>query len=134
MTCVPIGCGHEGIVRAKEQLIRKALEPRLGKAIEFEEWHRGEPLDKAAARAPSATSLQIVNWWGSRGGHMGFSPVMPPGGALARKTFRAMKARFEEHGLDWCCQSNANWSPLGVAGAGGGCTLGNKILPLGQGG
>lgn len=26
---------------------------------------------------------------------------MPPDGALARKTFRAMKARFEEHGLDY---------------------------------
>jgi len=93
--------GHEGIVRAKEQLVRKALEPHLGKPIEFVEWHRGDPIEDSAAGRPSALALQIVNWWGGRGGHMGFSPVMPPDGALAKKTFRAMKARFEEHGLDY---------------------------------
>ncbi|OJY71316.1 MAG: FAD-linked oxidase [Sphingobium sp. 66-54] len=93
--------GHEGTVRAKEKLVRQALEPHLGKPLEFVEWRRGEPLDTSAARRPSAVALQIVNWRGGRGGHMGFSPVMPPDGQLAHKQFRAMKARFEEHGLDY---------------------------------
>ena len=45
--------------------------------------------------------LQIVNWHGGRGGHVGFSPVMPPDGALALAQARRMKARFEEAGLDY---------------------------------
>ena len=93
--------GQEGVVKAKEQIVRKAIEPHLGKPLEFVEWHRGEPIEQSAAGRPSAVALQIVNWRGGRGGHMGFSPVMPPDGALARKQFRAMKTRFEEFGLDY---------------------------------
>lgn len=93
--------GHEGVVKAKADIIRKALEPHLKAPIEFTEWKQGEPLENSAARKPSALALQIVNWHGGRGGHMGFSPVMPPNGTLAYKQFRAMKGRFDEHGLDY---------------------------------
>jgi 4-cresol dehydrogenase (hydroxylating) len=93
--------GHESMVRAKEALIRQALEPQLGRALKFEPWHPGDPIEKSGQRPPSAVALQIVNWHGGRGGHIGFSPVMPPDGALATRQFRRMKARFEEFGLDY---------------------------------
>jgi len=93
--------GHENVVKAKEDIVRRALEPHLGKPLEFREWRRGDPIEKSAAGRPSAVALQIVNWRGGRGGHIGFSPVMPPDGALALRQFHSMKARFEEHGLDY---------------------------------
>jgi mono/diheme cytochrome c family protein len=55
----------------------------------------------SAARIPSALPPQIVNWFGGRGGHVGFSPVMPPDGALALERFHGMRARFEQFGLDY---------------------------------
>jgi hypothetical protein len=55
----------------------------------------------SAARIPSALPRQIVNWFGGRGGHVGFSPVMPPDGALALERFHGMRARFEQFGLDY---------------------------------
>lgn len=93
--------GQEGVVKAREQLLRQALEPRLGKPLEFRTWHRGEPIEKSAAGRPSAVALQIVNWMGGRGGHVGFSPVMPPDGRLALDQFHRMKGRYEEFGLDY---------------------------------
>ncbi|HWW63834.1 MAG TPA: FAD-dependent oxidoreductase [Sphingomonadaceae bacterium] len=93
--------GQEEVVKAKEKLLRRAMEPHLGKPLEFETWQRGDPIEKSSAGRPSVVALQIVNWRGGRGGHIGFSPVMPPDGKLATKQFRAMKARFEEYGLDY---------------------------------
>ena len=46
-------------------------------------------------------ALHIVNWHGGRGGHIGFSPVMPPDGQLAMTQARQMKQRFDEFGLDY---------------------------------
>ena len=43
-----------------------------GKELVFDTWHRGEPLEKSAAPRPNVLALQIVNWFGGRGGHIGF--------------------------------------------------------------
>lgn len=93
--------GYEGTVKAHMRVIRDMIEPRLGKALEFTEWRQGDPAEQSARGIPTVLPLQIVNWHGGRGGHVGFSPVMPPDGALALAQARRMKARFEEAGLDY---------------------------------
>ena len=93
--------GYEDAIKVHADVIRKVLEPKLGRQLEFETWRQGEPYGKSARPAPSVLPLQIVNWRGGRGGHIGFSPVMPPDGQLALEQFRRMKARFEEFGLDY---------------------------------
>jgi 4-cresol dehydrogenase (hydroxylating) len=45
--------------------------------------------------------LQNANWHGGRGGHIGFSPVMPATGALAMAQFRRSYARYREYGMDY---------------------------------
>jgi 4-cresol dehydrogenase (hydroxylating) len=50
----------------------------------------------------SAPTLERALRAGGRGGHIGFSPVMPPEGSVALEQFHRMKARFEEFGLDYC--------------------------------
>ena len=93
--------GHEARVEADMALLRKVLEPRLGKPLEFTTWRKGEPIEQSARGIPSVLALHIVNWHGGRGGHIGFSPAMPPDGALAFAQAKRMKARFEEFGLDY---------------------------------
>jgi 4-cresol dehydrogenase (hydroxylating) len=93
--------GHEPVIRAKEQIVRAAIEPDLGKPLDFKLWRRGDPIENSGAGVPGTLPLQIVNWRGGRGGHVGFSPVMPPDGQLALDAFRRNKARYEEFGLDY---------------------------------
>jgi 4-cresol dehydrogenase (hydroxylating) len=50
---------------------------------------------------PSATALQIINWRGGRGGHLGFSPVLPPTSEHVLKQFHSTKKRYEEIGVDY---------------------------------
>jgi 4-cresol dehydrogenase (hydroxylating) len=49
----------------------------------------------------SAPTLERALRAGGRGGHIGFSPVMPSEGTVALEQFHRMKARFEEFGLDY---------------------------------
>jgi 4-cresol dehydrogenase (hydroxylating) len=42
-----------------------------------------------------------VNWHGGRGGHLGFSPVMPHDGAQAFAQYQRTRARYREFGLDY---------------------------------
>jgi 4-cresol dehydrogenase (hydroxylating) len=93
--------GYTEAVEAHARVVRRALEPHLRTELKFDIWHRGEPLENSAAPRPNVLPLQIVNWFGGRGGHMGFSPVMPPDGKLALEQFHRMKARFEQFGLDY---------------------------------
>ena len=53
------------------------------------------------AGVPFVLPLNVANWLGGRGGHIGFSPVMPPSGKLAWEAFLKRKTRFEAENLDY---------------------------------
>jgi 4-cresol dehydrogenase (hydroxylating) len=93
--------GVEEAIRGNAKAVSQALEPHLGQPLDWTPWRQGEPYDQSSRAKPSVNSLQVVNWRGGRGGHIGFSPVMPPDGALALDQFRRMKARHDEHGIDY---------------------------------
>jgi 4-cresol dehydrogenase (hydroxylating) flavoprotein subunit len=57
--------------------------------------------DGAQQPGPSTYPLQMANWFGGRGGHIGFSPVMPCDGRLIREQFERTRRRFQEFGLDY---------------------------------
>ncbi|MEY4760206.1 MAG: hypothetical protein RLZZ200_62 [Pseudomonadota bacterium] len=54
-----------------------------------------------AVPGPSTYPLQMVNWFGGRGGHIGYSPVMPADGKLVFEQFERTRRRFIEFGLDY---------------------------------
>ena len=41
------------------------------------------PEDLSAQGVPTTMGLQCVNWYGGRGGHLSFAPVLPQDGKLA---------------------------------------------------
>ena len=93
--------GNEESIRGDAKAVDRALTPHLGHALDWKAWRRGDPYEMSPRAAPSVTALQIVNWRGGRGGHIGFSPVMPPDGQLALEQFRKMKAHNEAFGIDY---------------------------------
>ena len=93
--------GYPEAIKAHAEVVRRAVEPHLKEALRFSTWHRGEPIKRSGAGVPDLLSLQIANWRGGRGGHIDFSPVMPPDGKLALEQVHRMKQRFNEFGFDY---------------------------------
>ncbi|MDR2215366.1 MAG: FAD-binding oxidoreductase [Nevskiaceae bacterium] len=54
-----------------------------------------------AQRGPTTYPLQMTNWFGGRGGHIGFSPAMPSDGRLVQEQFERTRRRYIEFGLDY---------------------------------
>ena len=52
-------------------------------------------------RSQHQPALQIINWRGGRGGHLGFSPVLPASSEHVLKQFHSTKKRYEEIGVDY---------------------------------
>ena len=99
--------GDPAVVEAKQKIVAAAIEPRLGSKLEWRFWRRGESRDTIPGHLlpflgiPIVLPLISVNWPGGRGGHVGFSPILPADGELAYAAFLRRKRRYEEHGLDY---------------------------------
>ncbi|TNE38789.1 MAG: FAD-binding oxidoreductase [Sphingomonadales bacterium] len=93
--------GHEGVVTAQIDLIRKLFEPKMGRELKFQTWRKGDPEEQSAQGIPTTMGLQCVNWYGGRGGHLSFAPVLPADGKLAFAYAKKIKAYYEEIGQDY---------------------------------
>lgn len=94
--------GHPEVNDLNARIVKEAIAKHA--QVEFRErrWHRGEPIARdAGAGIPSVNALQVVNWRGGRGGHIGFSPISPASGDHAIKQYRLARRRYEEHGFDY---------------------------------
>ena len=54
-----------------------------------------------AQPGPTTYPLQMVNWYGGRGGHIGYSPVMPADPKLVQEQFERTRRRYQQFGLDY---------------------------------
>ncbi|MBN8830612.1 MAG: FAD-binding oxidoreductase [Sphingomonadales bacterium] len=93
--------GHAATVKAQVEILRALFEPRIGKPLNFELWEQGDAPDKSARGIPTTVGLQSVNWYGGRGGHLSFAPVMPSDGKLILDYARKIKAYYEQVGQDY---------------------------------
>ncbi len=89
--------GYADVNEANLKLVQAALQPHLAQAL---------PVTRAMsaqqpARGPSVNALKVANWYGGRGGHVSFSPVVPAIGAAVRDQYRRTRARYVEHGIDY---------------------------------
>lgn len=89
-------------VQAHRKAVEAAIAPHTAQRFSVREWRKGEPHSEGlGAPQPSVFPLQIVNWHGGRGGHVGFSPALPASGKLVMEQFHRTRARFKEYGVDY---------------------------------
>lgn len=111
--------GAQGVVAAKAKLISAAVKEAGIASGEWATWRKGDVFGLSKAGIPSTRDMAMIDWYGGRGGHLGFSPVMPSNGKLAAEQFRRTRKRYEEFGVDY----------YGAFGVGGRQTVAvNEIL------
>jgi 4-cresol dehydrogenase (hydroxylating) len=65
-------------------------------------WVRGDPPEGSPVTGvPVSFPLANANWHGGRGGHIGFSPVLPAKGSLALDQFKRTYAIYQRFGMDY---------------------------------
>ncbi|MGB3798133.1 MAG: FAD-binding oxidoreductase [Alteraurantiacibacter sp.] len=94
--------GSEEIVDASMKVLDSAFadKPILSKLPA--KWTRGDPPEGSPLTGvPVSFPLANANWHGGRGGHKGYSPVLPPRGDLAMDQFRRTYDLYEKYGMDY---------------------------------
>ncbi len=92
--------GDKRLNQARAAIIKEAFAKQTDAKFVEVEWNRGDPVPAMdpTMGVPSAVALQMGNWVGGRGAHMGFSPIVPATsdhvlGQLKRS--RAIMAKYD---------------------------------------
>jgi 4-cresol dehydrogenase (hydroxylating) flavoprotein subunit len=95
--------GDDTVNRAKADVVKKAFQPHLQVAPTEEHWKSGEPLSQydVTAGVPSAVALQMGDWVGGRGAHMGFSPVVPASSQHVLGQLRRSRRIIADYDVDF---------------------------------
>ena len=94
--------GREDVNRAAYRVLEEAMGNAGPMLIKPTSWVKGEPLEYTGwTGTPMTFPMQNVNWYGGRGGHIGFSPIIPQDGDAALAQFRRTYARYQEYGMDY---------------------------------
>lgn len=111
--------GSESVIAAKARLVSEAARKVGISGGDWRTWRQGDDFAQSKAGIPGTRDMMMVNWLGGRGGHLGFSPIMPSDPKLAAAQFRRNRARYQEFGIDY----------YGAFGVGGRQTVAvNEIL------
>ncbi|MEN9705635.1 MAG: hypothetical protein RLZZ393_1514 [Pseudomonadota bacterium] len=96
--------GRETVAKANLEILEKAIKAIKPMALKPFAWRPGEaysPTNGGWMGVPMTFPMQSTNWFGGRGGHIGFSPVLPQNGKLALEQFHRTYARYKEFGMDY---------------------------------
>jgi 4-cresol dehydrogenase (hydroxylating) len=95
--------GDEAVNRAKADLIEKAFSAHLQAPAQEELWRAGEPVSAydVTVGVPAAVALQMADWVGGRGAHMGFSPVVPATSSHVLGQLHRSRKIIAEHDVDF---------------------------------
>src|SRR5690606_34015321 len=94
--------GREEVNKAAYKVLEKAMNDIKTMAIKPTTWVKGQPLEYSGwTGTPITFPMQNANWYGGRGGHIGFSPIIPQDGTKALEQFQRTYARYKEFGMDY---------------------------------
>ena len=96
--------GREAITNATYPILEEAIARIKPMAVKPQLWRRGDPVPPPQGGwmgVPMTFPMQNINWFGGRGGHIGFSPILPQSGALAMAQFRRTYQRYREFDMDY---------------------------------
>lgn len=94
--------GHLDVVEAAQKVLDRAFDKQPIQSKRSALWKRGDPPEGSPVTGvPVSFPLANANWHGGRGGHVGYSPVLPPRGDLAMDQFRRTYALYQKFGMDY---------------------------------
>jgi 4-cresol dehydrogenase (hydroxylating) flavoprotein subunit len=100
---VQVRCyGHLEVVEAALRVLDRAFGDKPILSKKPARWVRGDPPEGSPVTGvPVSFPLANANWHGGRGGHVGYSPVLPPRGDLAMDQFKRTYALYQKYGMDY---------------------------------
>jgi 4-cresol dehydrogenase (hydroxylating) flavoprotein subunit len=95
--------GDEGLNKARAEVIKKAFKAKLDAPPQEVWWRQGDPVNQydPTMGVPSAVALQMGDWVGGRGGHMGFSPIVPATGKHVLGQLARSRKIIAAHDVDF---------------------------------
>ena len=95
--------GDEALNRARADVVKRAFARHLATPPLEETWKAGDPVSQydATMGVPSAVALQMGDWVGGRGGHLGFSPVVPATSQHVLGQLRRSRGIIAAHDVDF---------------------------------
>ena len=94
--------GYEGVNEAAAAIVQAAFAKKSPQAFKVTRWKQGMPLEPTPFQGfPVTFPLANAAWHGGRGGHIGYSPVLPSNGRAAMDQFRRTYNRYQEYGMDY---------------------------------
>jgi 4-cresol dehydrogenase (hydroxylating) len=94
--------GYEDINEATVRVIEKQFSKHTTQPFKITRTRTGETPDSTPfSGVPSTFPLQNAAWHGGRGGHVGYSPVLPATGDKALAQFKRTYDRYREFGMDY---------------------------------
>lgn len=94
--------GYEDMAEAALKIVAKAFNGHKVLSMKPVRWVRGgAPEGSPFSGVPVTFPLANANWHGGRGGHIGYSPVLPARGDLAMDQFRRTFALYRKYGMDY---------------------------------
>ena len=94
--------GRESMNKAAYAILENAMNALKPMALKPVSWLRGQPIEPTGwTGTPLTYPLQNANWFGGRGGHVGFSPILSQSGSKAMEQFKRTYARYKEFGMDY---------------------------------
>ncbi len=95
--------GSEALNRVRADAVKAAVAKHITAPIQEDWWRTGDQrhgIDPTVG-VPSSAPLQMSDWVGGRGAHMGFSPVVPATGEHVLGQLKRSRKRFAEHDVDF---------------------------------
>jgi len=90
------------VAQASLNVLQKAFNGKKVLLAKPAKWTKGDPPEGSPfSGVPVTFPLANANWHGGRGGHIGYSPVLPPRGDLALDQFRRTYALYQKYGMDY---------------------------------
>jgi 4-cresol dehydrogenase (hydroxylating) flavoprotein subunit len=94
--------GEPDLNRARAKVVQDAFAQRTTQRFKTEVWRRGEPRPPSPTHGvPISFPLRIANWLAANGGHLGFSPVLPPDRAAIEEQVSRSRELFRRHDFDF---------------------------------
>ena len=94
--------GREDMNKAAYAVLEREMGKLKPMSLRPTTWKAGEPIEATGwTGTPLTFPMQNANWHGGRGGHIGFSPILPQSGKAALAQFQRTYACYKEFGMDY---------------------------------